>query len=325
MSVHHDWRYNIGRFAPSPTGYLHEGSIMTAVASYLLAKQHGGQCWLRIEDVDAQRCRPEYATMMRKTLACMGFRFDGSVIYQQNRLSHYTKIMEDLALRGWVYPCRCTREMIARYAQQGEEGYIYHDACRPKQARSYAFRMTKGESWRFRLPDQSFTFEDALWGWQSNHPRTQYGDFVLVRADGFFAYHLAVVVDDIAMGVNQVVRGADLLSATTRQLALYQALGHTPPNYVHLPLIVNALGQKVAKQTHAQPIHDQSARFALWHALVNLGQSIPPLDTFYDVHAVWQWADQFFTVTSIPTKPIMERSKASQSPDAMLNVLSKNA
>ena len=296
----------IGRFAPSPTGELHQGSLLTAVASYLAAKTVGGQWLLRIEDVDEPRCSPKYAHAILQTLENLGFEWDGAVVYQSQRRAAYEEIFQTLLDKQRVYPCSCSRKTVATSGRLGIDGVIYDGRCAKYQRDAPKVLLGKSNlAWRFQLPDEIFSYVDGLLGKQSSLVAQEFGDFVVLRSDGFFAYQLAVVVDDLAQGVNQIVRGSDLLHSTPRQLALYQALGALPPNYFHLPLIVNAAGEKLSKQTKAQAVisTNQAGMQALKLALHQLGQN-PPAE-INQLPELWLWAFDNWNVNLISTSSIL--------------------
>ncbi len=221
-----------GRFAPSPTGLLHAGSLTTAVGSYLQARSQGGEWLLRIEDLDPPREMPGASAAILRTLEAFGFAWDGPVVRQSQRLDAYQQALDQLIAQQRAYPCACTRREIALAGHPGLDGVVYPGTCR---AGLPAGRH--GRAWRLRVPAGRICFEDGLHGRIEQDVSACVGDYVLKRADGLFAYQLAVVVDDAWQGVNAVVRGADLLDSTTRQIVLQQALGVPTPSYMHLPVL----------------------------------------------------------------------------------------
>ena len=249
----------IGRFAPSPTGLLHIGSLLTAVASFLDARAHGG-CWLlRMEDLDPPREMAGAADDILRTLEAFGFEWDGGVAYQSRRYDLYHEALGRLKAKGLVYPCDCSRKDWQAVARAGADGFVYNGCCAgldPQRA------LHKTPAWRVRVPDEIIGFDDAVVGHYAQNLAHDIGDFVLLRADGFWAYQLAVVADDAAQGITHIVRGQDLLVSTPRQLWLQRALDTPEPHYAHLPLLVNGAGQKWSKQTLA-PALDLGAREAL--------------------------------------------------------------
>ena len=238
-----------GRFAPSPTGLLHAGSLLTAVASCLDARRHGGEWWLRIEDLDPPREMPGASSRILATLEAFGFEWDGELVYQHDRHERYAAALERLIAAGVAYPCACTRKDIARVAVRGIDGPVYPGTCRHGLPAGQAAR-----AWRLRVPAGPVRFIDRIVGEQVQDVARDVGDFVLRRADGLWAYQLAVVVDDADQGMTDIVRGADLLDSTPRQIVLMHALGVPVPRHAHVPLVVNAAGEKLSKQTLAPAI-----------------------------------------------------------------------
>lgn len=274
-----------GRFAPSPTGPLHIGSLMAAVGSYLEARTRGGEWLVRIEDLDLQREIPGASSLILKTLEHFGFTWDSPVVYQSTRARHYEAALAALQRAQKLYPCACTRSQIAASAKFGVDGPVYPGTCRNG--------LKPGQSpraWRIRVDDRLQQFEDALQGALKQHLATDVGDFVLKRADGCYAYQLAVVVDDADQGITHVVRGADLLDSTPRQIFLQQQLGLPTPNYMHLPVAVNTAGEKLSKQTLAPALTLDDPGQQLWQALHLLGQYPPPELARSSTRELWQWA-----------------------------------
>lgn len=261
-----------GRFAPSPTGPLHFGSLIAAVGSYLDAKHHQGKWLVRIEDLDTPRTVKGAADDILKTLEAYGLHWDGEIIYQSCRTAAYETAFHRLKEIGAVYPCCCTRKEIADSALQRGDELIYPGTCRAGLPSGKAAR-----AWRVRVDDAPINFSDRLQGSIAQNLATEVGDFVVLRADGLFAYQLAVVVDDNFQGITDVVRGADLLYSTPRQIYLQQLLGLPTPAYMHLPVAVNAQGEKLSKQTLARPVEWIGAASTLFDALVFLRQQ-PPAD-----------------------------------------------
>ena len=287
----------IGRFAPSPTGPLHFGSLVAAVGSYLLARQGGGRWMLRMEDLDPPRVVPGAADEMLALLEQLGFAWDGEVIYQSHRYERYRQVIETLRQRGLLYDCSCTRkEILASAPHPGEEGPVYPGTCRngPVGVRAQL-------AVRLKVPGRTVCFTDGVYGPLEPHLLSAVGDFALRRADGLFAYQLAVVVDDIDSGVNQVVRGADLLSSTPRQIYLYSCLGESPPHYYHLPLALGGDGEKMSKRHGRDVVIDAgNGPAAIWQALAFLGQQ-PPTDLASANGAeLLAWGVGHFQVERIP-------------------------
>lgn len=274
-----------GRFAPSPTGPLHLGSLVAAVGSYLEAKYHHGAWLVRMEDLDAPRCTVKAADDILRTLEAFGLHWDEDVIYQSRRTAAYEEALRQLQTIGAVYPCACTRKEIADSALHGIDGQIYPGTCR------HGIPVGReGRAWRVCTDNQLVEFDDALQGHISQHLENEIGDFVVKRADGLFAYQLAVVVDDAFQNITHVVRGADLLASTPRQIYLQQLLEFATPAYMHLPIAVNERREKLSKQTLAAPVGTRNPSAALWRALSFLRQEPPAELANGDLPALWQWA-----------------------------------
>ena len=275
----------IGRYAPSPTGPLHFGSLVAAVGSHLDARARGGRWLLRMEDLDPPREIPGAADRILKTLEAFGFEWEGEVLYQSRRHAAYADAAAGLLKDGAAFPCACTRKEIADSGVHGLEGPIYPGTCRhglPPGREARALRL--------KAPDQVIAFEDGLQGPVSQNLARDIGDFIIRRADGVHAYQLAVVVDDAFQGVTHVVRGADLLLSTPRQLWLQELLGLPRPQYLHLPVVVNPAGEKLSKQTHARPVSDTRPGYGLWSALVYLRQEPPEALKAASIDEIWTWA-----------------------------------
>lgn len=251
----------VGRFAPSPSGPLHFGSIVTALASFLEARSRGGRWLVRIDDLDPPREKPGASQAILATLAGLGLHWDGPVVFQSTRNAAYETALAALARGGLTFPCGCTRSDIA--------GGRYQGRCRSGIAAGRVPRTL-----RLRVEDVEIGFKDRLQGWQAQRPARQVGDFVLRRRGGYYAYHLAAVVDDAASGVTDVVRGMDLLASTPRQIYLQQRLGLTSPSYAHIPLVLDESGAKLSKRTDADPVDRQAASQVLVMALRFLRQDI---------------------------------------------------
>lgn len=258
----------VGRFAPSPTGPLHAGSLVAALASWLDARAHGGLWRLRIEDIDTPRVVPGSADDILSTLRALGLAWDGEVMVQSTRGAAYQAALDALAAAGRIYPCACSRKEIAdsRLARGLTLGQAYPGTCRNGLPPGRAPR-----AWRFRVPPGEVVFEDRWMGRIAQDVEGDTGDFVLKRADGFWAYQLAVVVDDAAQDVTDVVRGADLVDSTGRQILLQEALSLPTPRYLHVPVVTAADGQKLSKQTGALPIPRTRPLEALEAAWRHLG------------------------------------------------------
>ncbi|MEZ5480035.1 MAG: tRNA glutamyl-Q(34) synthetase GluQRS [Thiolinea sp.] len=288
----------IGRFAPSPTGPLHFGSLLAATASYLEARSQQGHWLLRMEDLDKPREQPGAADRILKTLAAYGFTWDREVVYQSQRLDAYQAALEQL--QPHCYACQCSRKQWQALAPHGPLGPIYPGTCRHRPPNG---QPDPACAIRIRVPAQSFCLDDAVQGHYCQQLDQDVGDFVIRRADGLFAYQLAVVVDDAWQGITHVVRGSDLLDNTPRQLFLQQCLHYPAPHYLHIPVADNAHGQKLSKQTQAPalptaPVHTLIS--TLCQALQFLGQAVPPADEFGSVDDVWQWAIAHWSSARIP-------------------------
>ncbi len=240
----------VGRFAPSPTGPIHLGSLVAAVGSWLFARREGGQWLVRMEDLDTPRVVAGSADEILRALERYGLTWDGNVVYQSQRTALYDEALRLLRERHLVYDCGCSRADLLRAASAplGREP-VYPGTCRNGLPPGRVARAI-----RFRAPDIGLTFDDTVAGHVEENVAADTGDFVIRRADGVYAYQLAVVVDDAAQGVTQVVRGADLLSSTARQIALQRALGLPTPRYAHLPLVTNPDGSKLGKRDGALPL-----------------------------------------------------------------------
>lgn len=271
-------RYS-GRFAPSPTGPLHFGSLITAVASYCDAKAQHGRWLVRIEDTDIPRIYPGSETHILRSLDAFQFEPDGEILFQKDRLAIYEDILEQLAKQGWVYACQCTRKMLG-------SNHIYAGTCRNLQL---PFAQ---QAIRLKVTDTDICFEDRLQGRHCSNLQQDLGDFVLKRRDGIINYQLAVVVDDYLQGITNVVRGADLLDNTERQIWLGRVLGYPELRYLHLPLAMNDQGQKLSKQNLAQPLDLNQAPLLLQQALTALHQPPVVLDTPARMlqQAIAQWS-----------------------------------
>ena len=267
----------VGRFAPSPTGPLHFGSLVAALASYLDAKAHDGQWLVRIEDIDESRCNSAHTTDILRTLQAFGLQWDGEVQIQTARKASYGAALQALRSRGLVYACACSRSEIADSAINGLEGPVYPGTCRDKGLGALS---ELGNALRVRTSNEKICFSDLAQGEICQQIETDIGDFVLQRRDRLFAYQLAVVVDDAKAGITHVVRGADLLDSTARQIYLQRLLGYPTPTYLHIPVAVNALGQKLSKQTLASAVTaaTDAPQILLMSALRFLGQSTAGLD-----------------------------------------------
>ncbi|MEA9391828.1 tRNA glutamyl-Q(34) synthetase GluQRS [Acerihabitans sp. TG2] len=281
----------LGRFAPSPSGALHFGSLIAALGSFLQARSCCGQWHVRIEDIDPPREVPGAAETILRQLTHYGLYWDGPVVYQSQRSQAYLDVLADLAQRGLSYHCDCTRARIQHL------GGCYDGHCRQRHlaAHNTAVRLHQ------TLP--VLGFHDRLCGDIQADPALAREDFIIRRRDGLFAYNLAVVVDDAALGVTEVVRGADLIEPTVRQLALYRQLGYKEPGYLHLPLVLTADGTKLSKQNHAPALCDGDPRPILADALVFLNQPLTQGWRDMSLESMVDWAIMHWSLATIPISP----------------------
>jgi len=287
----------VGRFAPSPSGPLHFGSLIAAVGSYCLARQAGGRWLLRMEDLDPPRVVPGAADDILFTLENLGLHWDGEIVWQSRRTDAYQAAVEMLRDKGQVFDCTCTRkEILLTAPHPGEEGPVYPGTCR-----SGLPVGRKPRAQRIIVPDRQICFTDGVFGPMQQVLTEAVGDFVLRRADGMFAYQLAVVVDDAASGINQVVRGADLLSSTPRQIFLHACLGNLVPEYIHLPLLTDRHGKKISKRQGAVGFDPGASPSTLIVQALNLlGQVVPEKADQSPPAEILGWACQNFERKRIP-------------------------
>jgi glutamyl-Q tRNA(Asp) synthetase len=284
-----------GRFAPSPTGPLHFGSLVAAVGSFLEARSRNGEWLVRIEDLDPPREEPGASDDILRTLEACGMQWDGEIVYQSTRRDAYHAALHSLRNRGLIYPCACSRREIADSAIAGIDGPVYPGTCRNGLQPRRSARV-----WRVRTDRQLVEFIDIVQGCVAQRLEINVGDYVLYRADRVYAYQLAVVVDDAEQGITDVVRGADLLSSTPRQLYLQKLLGYPTPNYMHLPVALNSAGEKLSKQTLAPAVNKAEALLWLWQVLCFLGQKPPQELTRGTLHDLWNWAISHWQPRNIP-------------------------
>ncbi|MEA3639130.1 MAG: tRNA glutamyl-Q(34) synthetase GluQRS [Lamprobacter sp.] len=287
-----------GRFAPSPTGPLHFGSLLAAVGSFADARQQQGAWLVRIEDLDQQRCLPGADVSILKTLQAFGLCWDEPPSYQSQRTAYYEAALERLQRDQLCYPCACTRREIAALGLQGLEGPIYPGCCRAGLPPG-----RRGRSLRLRIDCGELSILDRIHGLSTQHLSSEVGDIVLRRADGFYAYQLAVVVDDGDQGITRVVRGADLLGSTQRQVYLQRCLGLPQPEYAHLPLMLGGDGRKLSKSLAAAPVDATDPLPALtqaWHLLGQRSLDAAPsrVDEF------WQQAIPRWDLARVPLGPL---------------------
>ncbi len=282
-----------GRFAPSPTGPLHLGSLVTAVGSFLQARQQNGKWYVRIEDIDTPRVVIGAAQAILSTLSRFGMPWDGEVLFQSQRISAYQDILADFQAKQLVYPCTCSRKQIA--------GKIYHGHCRQR-----VLKDEKRYAWRVRTDVNPLSFEDEIQGKFSGCLETEVGDFIIKRSDGLFAYQLVVVADDARQNITHIARGADLLDTTLRQIYLQQLLNCPTPNYTHFPVILNEYAHKLSKQTFAPPIDHLPPVPLLVQVFSLLGQAIPPELTQVNLQTFWDWAIQHWDIQKVPKVPSIQ-------------------
>lgn len=284
----------VGRFAPSPTGPLHFGSLIAAAASFYDARANGGRWLLRIDDVDTPRCISGADRSILSTLVAFGFEWDGEPVWQSRRDAVYAEALDMLRAAGHVFPCACTRRELADSALARDGSRIYPGTCRDGLPPGRSAR-----SWRARVAG-TIDFVDRIQSAQHEDMEREVGDFVVRRADGLFAYQLAVVVDDADAGVTDIVRGADLLGSTTRQIHLQGLLDDPHPRYAHVPVALDPNGEKLSKQTLAHAVDALPPSTALLAALHFLGQN-PPTELIHapprDIH---DWATANWRIEAIP-------------------------
>lgn len=302
----------IGRFAPSPTGLLHFGSLVSALASFLDARAHLGQWLVRMEDLDPPREQPGAAHAILQSLEDHGLHWDGDVVFQSRRHARYQALLDSLKARGLVYPCYCSRQDLQ--TMQG----IYDGRCRHQSV-----SLARPHAWRLKLSGIAelspgpLGFTDLFRGPQQQDLQKEAGDQILKRKDGFYAYQLAVVADDMDQGITHVLRGADLLAVTARQIAFFQLCGKTAPTFGHVPMAINAQGQKLSKQNLALPLDGQKAAGNLWYALTFLGQQPPPDLFTARVEELLRWGVSHWRrdrVAALPDKILSPLLSSEESP-----------
>jgi glutamyl-Q tRNA(Asp) synthetase len=284
-----------GRFAPSPSGPLHFGSLIAAVGSYLSAKSQQGQWLLRIEDIDTPRTVPGAADHILRTLEQFGLHWDGPVVWQSQRLALYQHYFDQFADAGLLYPCTCNRARISSL------GGLYDGHCRAQN-----HNQPEGPcAWRLASHQVDCQFRDAVFGVQHITPAQAGEDYIVKRRDGLFAYQWVVVIDDWQQQISEVVRGADLLSMTPRQQALFRQLGAPVPAFAHLPLAVSAPGHKLSKQNHATDISRFAPAVSLSAALRHLGQPLPPDSQQLTVGELLAFALAHWQLAAVPAQTEM--------------------
>ena len=290
-----------GRFAPSPTGDLHAGSLLAAFGSWLMARHRQGEWLIRIEDLDPPREIPGMAERQLATLAAFGLVSDRPVQRQSERGELYDRTLKKLIAAGDVFPCLCSRSDLEPF------GGI-HGRCVDNPS-------GRVRAWRLRVPDRTIAFEDGIRGHFSQRLARDVGDFVLRRADGYWAYQLAVVVDDIDQGITDVVRGADLLDSTPRQIYLQNLLGAPTPAYAHLPLLLDGAGRKLAKSAASLPVDSADPLPALRRLYALLGQDPRPLAAVGSVDSALKTALAEFNPMNIPNVDIVIHNTDAENPD----------
>ena len=270
-----------GRFAPSPSGRMHLGNLWSALLAWLSARSQGGEMVLRLEDLDPDRCTRAWCDQVMRDLEWLGLTWDNEPVYQSERTQVYAEAFHALEEQGLIYPCYCTRaERLAASAPHRSDGQtIYDGRCsRLTEAEREALSQNRRPAWRVKVGQESITFCDFLYEKYKEDLKTDCGDFILRRSDGVYAYQLAVVADDAAMGVTQVVRGSDLLSSTPRQIYLQRLLGLPEPEYGHVPLLLAADGRRLAKRDRDQELGELQSRYTapeLLGRLAHLAGLIP--------------------------------------------------
>lgn len=283
-----------GRFAPTPSGPLHFGSIVAAAGSRADALAHDGEWHLRIDDVDPPRVAPGATDAILRCLDAFGFAWDGPVVRQSERGDAYAAALERLRQVVHIYPCTCSRAQIASAGLVGIEGPRYPGTCRRREA------VDGPAAWRLDVDGRRIEFTDLLQGVVAQDIDAAIGDFVLRRADGVWSYHLACVVDDAEAGFTHIVRGADLLDSTPRQILLQRLLDIAEPAYLHLPIVRNAAGEKLSKQTLATAVDAEQPAAVLHRALRFLGQPVPDDLATAPVACLWDWVRHHWSRTTIP-------------------------
>ena len=281
-----------GRFAPSPTGPVHFGTLIAAVGSYLQAKANNGKWLIRMEDVDTTRKVEGSDKEILDTLEAFGFEWDGEIIYQSEQTRHYEKALEQLIDQSLVFPCLCSRKQLTTI-----DSDIYPGTCRDR-------KLPEDNEHALRLLAKNITieFDDIVMGKQSQSMAQQCGDFVIKRRDGLFAYQLAVVVDDALQNITEIVRGSDLLDSTPRQVYIQQLLGYPTPAYCHLPLAVDSDGNKISKSEGATKVDIKNREKLICSVLVFLGQN-PPADlSSCNINDIWKWAEEHWDMSHIQSK-----------------------
>jgi glutamyl-Q tRNA(Asp) synthetase len=288
-----------GRFAPTPSGPLHFGSLVTALASFLHAKKRQGRWLVRIEDVDTTRVMPGAAAEILRQLESASLHWDGEVVYQSKRSLIYQEMLESLFSKGELFSCSCTRSRLQETGERAADGSpLYPGTCRLSRD-----CLQPEKAVRLRVNNAALGWDDSYLGYFEQNLERDVGDFVLRRADGCYTYHLAVVVDDELQDVTTVVRGSDLLDSTPRQIYLQTLLGFRHLSYAHLPLVLNEQGEKLSKQTRSPKVERATMTLELWRALRFLGQPIPDEMRHAATRVIVEWAMANWNEDAIPRLP----------------------
>ena len=288
-----------GRFAPSPTGPLHFGSLIAAVGSYLQAKHQNGKWLVRIDDIDPPREQKGAVDNILTTLEGFGFEWDENVLFQSSRHLQYQEAVEHLIEQQLAYPCSCSRTSILKKTGQSKGEIIYPGFCRNGPL---SVNEKQEYSYRLRCNNDNIHFDDAVQGKQNFNLEKLSGDFILQRRDSYFSYHLASGIDDAEQNITEVVRGTDLLKSTPHQIHVQHMLGISSPEYCHLPIAVNNQGQKLSKQNQAKAINTQDSIILLFKTLKFLGQ-MPPIELLDgEQDDIWRWAKTHWQLGLVPKK-----------------------
>lgn len=301
-----------GRFAPSPTGPLHFGSLVAALAGWLDARAQGGKWLLRIEDLDTPRNVSGARDEILRGLDACGLHWDEPVCRQSARIERYRAALDGLVASRQAFGCACSRRELADATANDDRQARYPGTCRAGLPAGKPVR-----AWRLRVDPGQIAFDDRLQGRYAQDVAAAVGDFVLLRADGIFAYQLAVVVDDAAQAITDIVRGADLLDSTPRQIYLQRALGVSTPSYLHVPVAVNAAGEKLSKQTQARAFDRHHPLVELRRALVFLGMPVDKFEGDGSVDALLAWAVMSWSVAHLP------KLRSRPAPDTSLQSMSR--
>lgn len=288
----------LGRFAPSPTGPLHYGSLVTAVASYLQAKSQNGEWLIRIENIDPPREQAGAINSILQTLHDYGFQSDSKPIFQKKQFEKYIYHAQRLVNLNHAYACECSRKDLALISSHGNMGAIYPGTCAHKN-----LMPSSKLSIRVRSLHSEINFIDAVYGEQNINLDKESGDYVILRRDYLPSYILAVSIDDADEQYTEVVRGYDLLAITPRQIHLTHLLGRTAPAFMHIPIITNDQGEKLSKQTHAPALDKLHARTMLYNTLIDLGQEPPKRLQWQSLMSIWEWALLHWQPEQIPAVP----------------------